>query len=146
MDYVYQIQDFDMFIIDLEKGRGVLVMSKNTYSKTCIREPPSRLTLNSGWCGKSCLSYNGTCHVILLAKLHDMYLYKINTFPSTTSTTKVNFKGGWLSYTGFTVCADSFNIESQFQEPVWRSIKLRNRVSLLIGCLYTCRSPHQFWW
>ena len=52
-----------------------------TYSKTCVREPPSRLTLNSGWCGKSCLSYKGTCHVILLAKLHDMYLYKTTTFP-----------------------------------------------------------------
>ena len=51
------------------------------YSKTCVREPPSRLTLNSGWCGKSCLSYKGTCHVILLAKLHDMYLYKTTTFP-----------------------------------------------------------------
>ena len=52
-----------------------------TYSKTCVREPPSRLTLNSGWCWKSCLSYKGTCHVILLAKLHDMYLYKTTTFP-----------------------------------------------------------------
>ena len=51
------------------------------YCKTCVREPPSRLTLNSGWCGKSCLSYKGTCHVILLAKLHDMYLYKTTTFP-----------------------------------------------------------------
>ena len=51
------------------------------YSKTCVREPPSRLTLNSGWCGKKCLSYKGTCHVILLAKLHDMYLYKTTTFP-----------------------------------------------------------------
>ena len=51
------------------------------YSKTCVREPPSRLTLSSGWCGKSCLSYKGTCHVILLAKLHDMYLYKTNSFP-----------------------------------------------------------------
>ena len=27
------------------------------------------------------LSYKGTCHVILLAKLHDMYLYKTATFP-----------------------------------------------------------------
>ena len=51
------------------------------YSKTCVREPPLRLTLNSGRCGKSCLSYKGTCHVILLAKLHDMYLYKTTTFP-----------------------------------------------------------------
>ena len=30
---------------------------------------------------KRCLSYKGTCHVILLAKLHDMYLYKTATFP-----------------------------------------------------------------
>ena len=51
------------------------------YSETCVREPPLRLTLNSGWCGKNCLSYKGTCHVILLAKLHDMYLYKAATFP-----------------------------------------------------------------
>ena len=55
--------------------------NKGRYSKTCIREPPSRLTLNSGWCGKSWLSYKGTCHVILLAKLHDMYFYKTTTFP-----------------------------------------------------------------
>ena len=27
------------------------------------------------------LSYKGACHVILLAKLHDMYLYKTVTFP-----------------------------------------------------------------
>ena len=27
------------------------------------------------------LSYKGTCHVILIAKLHDMYLYKTATFP-----------------------------------------------------------------
>ena len=53
-----------------------------TYSKTCVREPPSRLTLNSRWCGKSFLSYKGTCHVIFL---------------SSTSTTKVSFKGGCLT-------------------------------------------------
>ena len=38
------------------------------------------------------------------------------------------------------LCADSFSIESQFQESVWWSIKLRNRDSLLIGWLY--RSPN----
>ena len=38
---------------------------QSVYSKTCVRQPPSRLTLN----GKNCLSYKGTCHVILLAKL-----------------------------------------------------------------------------
>ena len=55
--------------------------TSHTTNKTCVREPPLRLTLNGGWCGKSCLSYKGTCHVILLAKLHDMYLYKTTTFP-----------------------------------------------------------------
>ena len=30
---------------------------------------------------KRCLSYKGTCHVILLAKLHNLYLYKVATFP-----------------------------------------------------------------
>ena len=29
---------------------------------------------------KRWLSYKGTCHVILLAKLHDMYLYKTDNF------------------------------------------------------------------
>ena len=51
------------------------------YSETCVREPLLRLTLNRGWCEKRCLTYKGTCHVILLAKLHDMYLYKTPTFP-----------------------------------------------------------------
>ena len=50
-------------------------------AKTCVREPPLRLTLNSGWCGKSCRSYKGTYHVILFAKLHDVYLYKTTIFP-----------------------------------------------------------------
>ena len=47
------------------------------YSKTCVRQPPSKLTLVADverW------SYKGTCHVILLAKLHDMYLYKTGNF------------------------------------------------------------------
>ena len=67
--------------MELEGPKSTLSDFKMTYSKTCVREPPSRLTLNSCWCGKSCLSYKGTCHVILLAKLHDMYLYKTITFP-----------------------------------------------------------------
>ena len=50
-------------------------ISNRKYSKTCVGEPSSRLTLNSGWCGKSCLSYK-----VVLAKVHDMYLYKITTF------------------------------------------------------------------
>ena len=72
---------------------------KNISSETCIREPPLRQTLNSeGWC-KSWLSHKGTCHVILLAKLHDMYLYKIATFPHQP----LKSAQRWLSYTGFTV-------------------------------------------
>ena len=50
----------------------------NMYSKTCVRQPPLKLTLVvdvERW-----LSYKGTCHLILLAKLHDMYLYKTDNF------------------------------------------------------------------
>ena len=49
------------------------VSMDSTYSKTCVRQPPLKLNLVvdvERW-----LSYKGTCHVILLAKLHDMYLY-----------------------------------------------------------------------
>ena len=49
-----------------------------SYSKTCVRQPPLKLTLVvdvERW-----LSYKGTYHVILLAKLHDMYLYKTDNF------------------------------------------------------------------
>ena len=48
------------------------------YGKTCVRQPTLKLTLLvdvERW-----LSYKGTCHVILLAKLHDMYLYKTDNF------------------------------------------------------------------
>ena len=48
------------------------------YSKTCVRQPPLKLTLVvdvERW-----LSYKGTCHVSLLAKLHAMYLYKTDNF------------------------------------------------------------------
>ena len=48
------------------------------YSKTCVRQPPLKLTLVVDV--KRWLSYKGTCHVILLAKLHDMYLYKTDNF------------------------------------------------------------------
>ena len=44
------------------------------YSKTCVRQPPLKLTLVVD--GERWLSYKGTGHVILLAKLHDMYFYK----------------------------------------------------------------------
>ena len=48
------------------------------YSKTCVRQPPLKLSLVVEV--KRWLSYKGTCHVILLAKLHDMYLYKTDNF------------------------------------------------------------------
>ena len=54
------------------------LLRHSIYSKTCVRQPPLKLTLVvdvEKW-----LSYKGTCHVILLAKLHDMYLYKTDNF------------------------------------------------------------------
>ena len=48
------------------------------YSKTCVRQPLLKLTLVvdvERW-----LSYEGTCHVILLAKLYVIYLYKTDNF------------------------------------------------------------------
>ena len=60
-----------------------IMHEKGTYSETCVREPPLRLTLVVGverW-----LSYKGTCHVIYLAKLHDMYLDKTDTFFTSTT-------------------------------------------------------------
>ena len=53
------------------------------YSETCVREPHLRLT--SAIDVERWLSYKGTCHVILLAKLHDMYLYKTDTFSTSTT-------------------------------------------------------------
>ena len=57
------------------------LICETSYSETCVREPPLSLTLNSGWYEKKRLSYKGPYHVILLAKLHDMYLYKTATIP-----------------------------------------------------------------
>ena len=48
------------------------------YNKTCVGQPPLKLILVvdvERW-----LPYKETCHVILLAKLHDMYLYKTDNF------------------------------------------------------------------
>ena len=42
-------------------------------------------------------TYKGTCHVILLAKLHDMYLYKTVTFPHQPSLFKVFLRGRTLT-------------------------------------------------
>ena len=65
------------------------------YSKTCVRQPPLKLILVvdvERW-----LSYKGTCHVILLAKLHDMYLYKTDNFFSHQPLFKVSLEGGSLT-------------------------------------------------
>ena len=43
------------------------------------------------------MSYKGTCHVILLAKLHDMYFYKTATFPHQPSLFKVFPRSGCLT-------------------------------------------------
>ena len=54
------------------------IIRETCYSEACVRKPHLRLTLVvdvERW-----LSYKGTCHVILLAKLHDMYLYKTDNF------------------------------------------------------------------
>ena len=75
------------------------------YSKTCVRQPPLKLTLVvdvERW-----LSYKGTCHVILLAKLHDMYLYKTDNFFHINHYLKSR---RWLSYTGFTVPIFSLHV------------------------------------
>ena len=79
------------------------------YSETCVREPHLRLT--SAIDVERWLSYKGTCHVILLAKLHDMYLYKTDTF--STSTTILSQSQRWLFYTGFTVQGNSFDLLNQ---------------------------------
>ena len=53
---------------------------------TFIRQPPFHY-----------LSYKGTCHVILLAILHDMYLYMTATFPHQPSLFKACLRGGSLA-------------------------------------------------
>ena len=69
-------------------------LRKWMYSKTCVRQPPLKLTLVVDV--KRWLSYKGTCHVILLAKLHDMYLYKTQLFPH-QQLFKVSLEGGRLT-------------------------------------------------
>ena len=64
------------------------------YSETCVRKPPLRLTLVvdlERW-----QSYKGTCHVILLAKLHDIYIYKTDVF-FIYPLFKVSLKSGCLT-------------------------------------------------
>ena len=63
------------------------------YSKTCVRQSPLKLTLVVD----AERSYKGTCHVILLAKLHDMYLYKTDNFFPHQQLFKVGLEGGSLT-------------------------------------------------
>ena len=78
------------------KHYTMLYSLQNTvYSKTCVRQPPLKLTLVvdvERW-----LSYKGTCRVILLAKLHDMYLYKTDNFFPHQPLFKVSLEGGSLT-------------------------------------------------
>ena len=73
---------YNVFLEKFEKylSRYTLsgVMLIRPYSKTCVRQPPLKLT--SVVDVEKWLSYKGTCHIILLAKLHDMYLYKTDNF------------------------------------------------------------------
>ena len=65
------------------KKNIMMIPPLSGYSETCVREPSLWLIFVvdvERW-----LSCKGTCHVILLAKLHDMYLYKTDTF-STSAT------------------------------------------------------------
>ena len=64
--------------VQISQRRYTVWSGTSLYSKTCVRQPPLKLTLVIDV--KRWLSYKGTCHVILLAKLHDMYLYKTNNF------------------------------------------------------------------
>ena len=75
------------------------IAAENKHSKTCVRQSSWKLTLVvdvERW-----LSYKGTCHVISLAKLHDMYLYKTGNFFHINHYLSQSRR--WLSYTGFTV-------------------------------------------
>ena len=67
---------------------------KHAYSKNLCKTAIFEIAVER-W-----LSYKGTCHVILLAKLHDMYLYKTDNFFHINHYLKSQ---RWLSYTGFTV-------------------------------------------
>ena len=57
---------------------------------------------------ESWLSYKGTCHVILLTKLHDIYLYKTVTFPYQPSLL-VCLRGGSLTQVSLYAVSKLFN-------------------------------------
>ena len=66
------------------------------------------------------LSYKGTCHVILLAnhvillaKLHDMYLYKTTIFPHQPSLFKVCLRGGSLTQVSLYFSTKTYDVSTQ---------------------------------
>ena len=81
--WIYEFKLFIIMLLGFQSKNHVskttiLYPYKNIYSKTCVRRPPLKLILVvdvERW-----LSYKGTCHVILLAKLPDMYLCKTDNF------------------------------------------------------------------
>ena len=79
MGFSFRLMFSMMGTISTEDNLNFLENSSDTtYSKTCVRQPPLKLTLVVDV--KKWLSYKGTCHVILLAKLHGMYHYKTDNF------------------------------------------------------------------
>ena len=67
----------DAYGFFIRSSRSAYIQER-LYSKICVRQPPLKLTLLVDV--ERRLSYKGTCHVILLAKLHGMYLYKTDNF------------------------------------------------------------------
>ena len=68
------------------------------------------------------LSYKGTCHVILLAKLHDNLPLQDSNF--STSTIKVSLKGGFLTQVSlYTVyrCYVAYLCKNAFLRPICSS-------------------------
>ena len=96
------------------------------YSKTYVRQPPLKLTLVvdvERW-----LSYKGTRHVILFAKLHDMYLYKTANFFHISHYLKAVSKVALLHRF---YCTEKKKIQTHFM-PLPRGRKVLRDVSFLI--------------
>ena len=71
---LFFLSDFSGTLLPRILKFGTNIEFELLFSKTCVRQPPLKLTLVvdvERW-----LSYKGTCH----AKLHDMYLYKTDNF------------------------------------------------------------------
>ena len=69
------------------------------------------------------LFYKGTCHVIVLAKLHDMYLYKTDNFFHINHYLKSVSKVA-ISYTGFTVYQTIIGVVFSTHICIWHERKL----------------------